>query len=108
MTHAKTIGRRDVLRGTGVAALAAVGAVVPLASATANVCREPGARGGELAALVRRYLAEIETFNATDHKTDRASDAHAAATYEGDYEPDGCDSRPQCRRCARPARLDGT
>jgi hypothetical protein len=26
MTHAKTIGRRDVLRGTGVAALAVAGA----------------------------------------------------------------------------------
>jgi hypothetical protein len=71
--------RRDVLRGTGVAALAAGVAAVPFEA-------KAKAGGGELAALVRRYFAEVETFNATDHKTDREFDAHADATYNATLE----------------------
>jgi hypothetical protein len=69
-----TQSRRDVLRGTGVAALAVgAAAVVPFAAQ---------AGGGELAALCRLYWQQVDEFNSTDHYTDEHSDRHAAETYE--------------------------
>jgi len=66
--------RRDVLRGTGVAALAAGVAVVPFGGVRAT--------GGELAALCRRYWQQVDAFNNLEDLSDDESDAHAAATFE--------------------------
>jgi hypothetical protein len=72
---AKTIGRRELLRGGGVAALAVAGAAVVPFVASAS-------RPGDLANLMRLYWRQVDDYNATDHYTDEHSDAHAAATYE--------------------------
>jgi hypothetical protein len=37
---------------------------------------------GELAALIRRYWAEVDILNATHHETDEEFDAHCEATYD--------------------------
>jgi hypothetical protein len=70
----KNIARRELLRGTGVAALAAGAAVVPFVGTRAA--------GGELAALCRRYWEQVEVFNNLEDLSDDESDAHAAATFE--------------------------
>jgi hypothetical protein len=69
--------RRDVLRGTGVAALAAGAAVVPFAVNT-----KISAGGGELAGLIKLYWQQVHEFNNAEHITDDESDSYAAATYE--------------------------
>jgi len=71
---AKTFGRRDVLRGTGVAALAAGAAVIPLGAGAAG--------SGELAGLIRLYLRQVDEFNATPYETDEWFNAHAASTFQ--------------------------
>jgi hypothetical protein len=69
------LSRREALRGTGVAAIAAGAAVVPLVGACA-------AGGGELAGLIRLYFQQVDEFNATPHETDEWFNAHAASTFQ--------------------------
>jgi len=71
----KHIHRRELLRGTGVAALAAGVAMVPLAAKAVS-------GGGELAALIRLYGQQVDQYNAMDDYSDEHGDRVAAATYE--------------------------
>jgi len=68
------LARRDVLRGTGVAALAAGAAAIP------SIVTAYG--GGELASILALYWQQVDEFNDAQHISDEESDAHAAATYE--------------------------
>lgn len=63
------LSRREALRGTGVAALAAGVAVVPFVAIAMPVIPRPEG-GGELAALVQRYFREVDRYNATVLSTD--------------------------------------
>jgi hypothetical protein len=75
------LSRREALRGTGVAALAAGAAVVPL-----GLSANPSA-GGELAALLREYWRQSEIFEATNHLTDAEANADAARLWEETLRP---------------------
>jgi hypothetical protein len=71
----ESIARRKLMQGgAALAVAAAVPAAVKAAQAEAG--------DGELAALVKLYFEQLAEFNATDHKTDRESNRHAATTYE--------------------------
>jgi len=59
-------------------ALAVVAPVPAVAALGALPARAEGP--SELAALIRRYWAEVDVFNSTDHANDADSDAHAEAT----------------------------
>jgi hypothetical protein len=59
------LSRREALRGTGVAALAAGAAMVPFVA----TAMPPRQTGGDLPALLRRYLKEVDHFNATCRST---------------------------------------
>jgi secreted PhoX family phosphatase len=74
MPQAKNTRREIIGAGAAVAAIAAVG--LPMGATMAS----PQIEG--LAALISRYFAEVNTFNATPHRTDKESTAHAKATYE--------------------------
>jgi hypothetical protein len=73
----QSLDRRKALTTLGMAG--AVALVTPASVIAANAI---ATESGELAALMRRYWAEIDVFNATPHPTDKESDAHAASTYE--------------------------
>jgi hypothetical protein len=72
----REFGRRELLRGGGVAALAVgAAAVVPFAAKAET-------SGGELAGLIRLYWQQVDYFNSAWHISDREADAFAASTYE--------------------------
>jgi hypothetical protein len=78
------VSRRDALRGTGVAAIAAGAAMMPLGAKAGGVGPETdvGAADGELAKLIRLYFRQCDEFNTTPHPTDEEFDAHAASTFQ--------------------------
>jgi hypothetical protein len=83
---AKTIGRRELLRGGGVAAIAVAGAagVLPFGGAVgaSSAMALPVVGGGELAELIRLYWKQVDYFNSASHVSDEDSEALAASTYE--------------------------
>jgi hypothetical protein len=75
MTQAKNTRREIIGAGAAVAAIAAVG--LPVGATMAKV--EQGLPGG-LAALISRYFAEVDVFNATPHPTDKEFNTRADRT----------------------------
>lgn len=72
------LSRREALRGTGLAALAAGAAVVPITGLSAN----PVSGTSDFAALVTLYFSGQDEVRRTRHNTDEEFDTHAAATYD--------------------------
>ena len=71
MTHAKTIGRRELLRGGGLAALAVAGAaVVPFGAVSASECTELRA----LFAAFEECNAELRRIDSTEAHIDTDTD----------------------------------
>lgn len=74
MPQAKNTRREIIGVGAAVAAIAAVG--LPMGATMAK--RE----ASQLAALISRYFAEVDVFNATPHPTDKEFNTHAATTFD--------------------------